>query len=232
MAESLLLVGFGRMNRLVAELAPRYGFVVAGSVDGRTNPDGRALEDERWRGVAVAVDFSVGEAVVQNLPRLAALGIPVVVGTTGWNAAEAELRRVVASSGIGVVVAPNFSLGAAVLEAALERAASLMAPYADYGAWIHEHHHAAKRDAPSGTALALQAALARAGYRRPVDVSATRAGSAPGTHTVGFDGPAEAVVLTHTVRDRAAFAHGALVAARWVIGRRGWFTMRDVLGWS
>ena len=99
-----------------------------------------------------------------------------------------------------------------------------------YGAFIHEAHHAAKKDAPSGTALALRGALERGGLSRGVDVSSTRAGFIPGTHIVGFDGPAETLTLTHTVRDRATFAHGALVAARWVRGRQGWFTMRQVLG--
>lgn len=232
MGDPLLLVGFGRMNRLVAALAPLYGFEVAGVWRRSTEPCVRALEDEAWRRAKVAVDFSAADAVPENLPRLAALGIPVVVGTTGWQAAEAEMRRVVEAAGIGVVAAPNFSLGAAVLETVAERAAALLAASADYGAWIYEHHHAQKRDAPSGTALALQAAVRRGGYDRAVDIASTRAGSMPGVHTVGFDGPAETVTFTHAVRDRAAFARGALLAAHWVMGRRGWFTMRDVLGWT
>ncbi|OFW09150.1 MAG: hypothetical protein A3H96_25255 [Acidobacteria bacterium RIFCSPLOWO2_02_FULL_67_36] len=105
-----------------------------------------------------------------------------------------------------------------------------MAPHAAFGAWIHEAHHAAKRDAPSGTALLLEKALKRGGYERPIDIASTRAGSIPGTHTVGFDGPGETITLTHTTRDRSGFARGALEAARWVHGRSGWFTMNDVLG--
>jgi 4-hydroxy-tetrahydrodipicolinate reductase len=99
----------------------------------------------------------------------------------------------------------------------------------DVGAWIHEAHHAAKKDAPSGTALLLLDAMRHAGYERAVDVSSTRAGSIPGTHVVGFDGPAETVTLTHTVRDRSVFAHGALEAAKWLKGRRGWFSMADMI---
>jgi 4-hydroxy-tetrahydrodipicolinate reductase len=105
-----------------------------------------------------------------------------------------------------------------------------MASRPDFGAWIHELHHAAKRDAPSGTALALQEAMRRGGYTRPLDVASSRAGAIPGTHTVGFDAPSETITLTHTVRDRGTFARGALVAARWLKGRRGWFTMHDCLG--
>ena len=109
------------------------------------------------------------------------------------------------------------------------KAARRFQPHAGYGAWIHELHHIHKKDAPSGTALMLQGAMRSAGYTRPIDVSATRAGHIPGTHTIGFDGPSETVTLTHTVRDRGVFAHGALEAARWLVGRRGWFTMRDFL---
>ena len=126
--------------------------------------------------------------------------------------------------------AANFSLGVNLFQAVVERSAALFARYDDFGAWIHEGHHAAKQDAPSGTAVALLAAMRDAGYARGIDVASTRAGRMPGMHTVGYDGPFDTVTLTHTARDRATFARGALEAARWVRGRRGWFTMRDVLG--
>jgi 4-hydroxy-tetrahydrodipicolinate reductase len=180
--------------------------------------------------VSVAVDFSTPEATLATAPRLAALGVSLVVGTTGWQAQESELRDAVARSGTGAVVSANFSLGANVLEALSESAARQLAGAEGFGAFVHEAHHQAKKDAPSGTALMLRRAIERGGFPRPVDVSSTRAGFIPGTHRVGFDGQAETLELVHTVRDRATFAHGALAAARWVVGRRGWFTMRDVLG--
>ena len=99
-----------------------------------------------------------------------------------------------------------------------------------FGAWLHEAHHHKKKDAPSGTALLLKRAMEQSGYSLPIDVSSTRAGHEPGTHTIGFDGPAESITLSHSARDRTAFARGALTAAKWVHGKRGWFTMRDVLG--
>ncbi len=162
--------------------------------------------------------------------RLAARRTNVVIGTTGWSDREAEVRQTAAAAGIGVVAAPNFALGVNLFLALAERAAELMAPQGDFGAWIHEAHHAAKRDAPSGTALSLEAAVRGAWYARPIDVSSTRAGSIPGTHTLGFDAAAETITLTHTARDRSGFARGALQAAKWVHGRSGWFKMRDVLG--
>jgi 4-hydroxy-tetrahydrodipicolinate reductase len=129
-----------------------------------------------------------------------------------------------------VVAAPNFALGVSLFGALVVRAAELMARRDEFGAWMHELHHGTKRDAPSGTALALLQTMRDAGYTAPIDVSSTRAGAIPGTHTIGFDGGGETITLTHTARDRSIFARGALEAARWVQGRRGWFTMQDVLG--
>lgn len=226
----LLLVGYGRMGRAVEALAPEYGFEVVGRIDSTGHGAGEALTAERVRGAQVAVDFSTAAAVPVNLPRLFRLGLNVVVGTTGWQAEEAAVRVAAEAAGAGVVAAPNFSTGVAIFGALAERAAALFAGRPSFGAWIHEAHHAAKRDSPSGTALALERAMARGGFARPIDVSSTRAGSIPGTHTIGFDGPAETVTLTHATRDRSTFARGALESARWVAGRRGWFTLADVLG--
>lgn len=218
------------MGRLVETLAPAYGFELAGVLDRTSNADARGASAELCRDVPVAVDFSTAEATLATAPRLAAFGVSLVVGTTGWQARESELRDVVARSGVGAVVAANFSLGANVLEALGETAGRLLAGAEAFSAFIHEAHHAGKKDAPSGTALALRRVLERSGFPRPVDMSSTRAGFIPGTHTLGFDAHAETLELVHTVRDRATFAHGALAAARWVVGRKGWFTMRDVLG--
>jgi 4-hydroxy-tetrahydrodipicolinate reductase len=224
----LLLVGYGRMGKLVESLAGEYGCEIAGIVDPLVGKDG--VDSERWKGVEVAVDFSAPDAVMTNVPALARRGFNIVVGTTGWGPHEPELRRVVDAAGVGIVAAPNFSTGVVVFEAVAARAAKLLAPHDDFSAFLYEAHHHAKKDAPSGTALLLKAAMEGAGFSRPIDVSSTRAGHMPGTHTIGFDGPAETITLTHTARDRSTFARGALTAAQWVKGRKGWFTMRDVLG--
>jgi 4-hydroxy-tetrahydrodipicolinate reductase len=213
------------MGRLVEALSPEYGFRVAGTVD----VDNVAQPDS-WPPADVAIDFSLADAVPENFPRLAARGMNVVIGATGWQAAEPGLRAEAETRGIGVVAAPNFAVGVNLFVALVERAAELWRDQPAFGAWIHELHHAAKQDAPSGTALALESAMRTRRYEHRIDVSSTRAGSIPGTHTVGFDGPAETITLTHTTRDRAVFARGALQAAQWVQGKRGWFTMRDVLG--
>lgn len=227
---NLLVVGHGRMGRLVEALAPSYGFTVAGVLGSSENAGAVAIDADRCRDVSVAIEFSTPGAVIDNVRALAAARVNTVVGTTGWRVHETSVRGLVEQAGIGVVVAANFSLGANVLEAVSSYAATLMRGHDEYGGFLHEQHHAAKRDAPSGTALTLVDAVKLADPGRTMDVSSARAGHIPGTHTVGFDGPAEQITLTHLVRDRAAFAHGALVAARWIVGRTGWFTMRDVLG--
>ena len=226
----ILLVGYGKMGQLVGELAGQYGCDIAGVVDPLSPAHSGPIDDDRWSGVDVAIDFSSPDAVPQNLPALVRRRLNTVVGTTGWGRHEAAMRQIVDRSGIGVVVAPNFSAGVVLFEAIVARASALLASQADFGAWLHEAHHATKKDAPSGTALMLKRAMEEAGYSRPIDVSSTRAGQIPGIHTVGFDGPAESITLSHAARDRSAFARGALQAARWIQGRKGWFTMHDVLG--
>jgi 4-hydroxy-tetrahydrodipicolinate reductase len=226
----LLLVGHGKMGRMVQSLAQEYGATVAGIVDPLSKSHSAPIDDPRWSDVDVAVDFTAPDAVLVNVPALARRGINVVLGTTGWQAHEPALRKAIADAGTGIVAAPNFSTGVVLFEALAAEAARLFAAHQDFGAWLHEAHHAMKKDAPSGTALLLKSSMQAAGYARPIDVSSTRAGHIPGIHTIGFDGPAESITLSHSARDRTAFARGALLAAAWVQGKHGWFTMHDVLG--
>jgi 4-hydroxy-tetrahydrodipicolinate reductase len=214
---------------MVESLAPEYGCEIAGIVE-IDNASRLEKSLPEWGQVDAAIDFSFPDAVPVNVPVLARLGINVVIGTTGWSSREAEVRKAVGDAGTAVVAAPNFSTGVVLFEALVARAAKLFAAQDEFGAWLHEAHHAMKKDAPSGTALSLKRVMEEAGFPRPIDVSSTRVGYVPGIHTVGFDGPAESITLTHTARDRSAFARGALGAARWIKGRRGWFTMYDVLG--
>lgn len=217
----VLLVGRGRMGRLVESLASEYGIDIVGVVgrDSAGEPDG-------WPQADVAIDFSTAQAVPYNARALAAHGVSLVIGTTGWQQEEPALRRDLAVRPIGVIAAPNFAIGVNLFLEIASEAARLLADRG-FGSWIHEAHHAAKMDAPSGTALAIQRVVTAAGHG--VDVASTRAGFIPGTHTLGFDSAAETITLTHVARDRTAFARGALEAARWIHGRRGWFGMKDML---
>ncbi len=222
----ILLLGHGRMGTLVEALAPEYDCEIVRVI---TRAEGAAAIDALADRVDVAIDFTLPDAVPANVAALARKAVNVVIGTTGWQAREAGVRAVAAQAGIGVLAASNFSIGLHIFRKAVAQAAAGFAAHEAVGAWIHEAHHVMKKDAPSGTAVTLKQAMTDAGYARPIDVSSTRAGSIPGTHAVGFDGPSETVTLTHTVRDRAVFARGALEVARWLVGRKGWFTMDDYL---
>jgi len=219
----LLLIGHGRMGRLIETLAPEYGFQIAGVI-------ARENAARTWPDADVAIDFSIAEAVPATFEQLAPRGTPLVIGTTGWQDRERDMRDAAARHGLGVVAAPNFAIGVNLFLALVERAGALMAGQTAFGPWIHELHHVAKKDAPSGTALGMERALRQGGYTRDVPIASTRAGMIPGTHTLGFDAASETITLTHAARDRAAFARGALEAARWIQGRQGWFGMKDVLG--
>ena len=217
----LLLVGYGKMGRFIEELAPAHGCEIADRIDvGKGN----------WQASAdVAVDFSTADALRANFGRYVERKLPAVIGTTGWSAHEGELRAQAERAGLGVVAAANFSIGVNLFQLIVAQAARAFQAQEQYGAWIHEAHHATKKDAPSGTALALRDTMTGASYGRPINMSSTRAGTIPGVHTVGFDGPSDTIELTHTARDRRGFAAGALVAAKWIHGRSGWYTMQDVL---
>lgn len=216
----LLIVGYGKMGHMVEQLAVEQGIDVAGRVD-HDRPE--------WTDADVAVDFSTADALAVNFSQYTRRRMPVVVGTTGWGEHLARLRAEAEQAGLGVVASANFSIGVNIFELVVAEAARLMQHQVQYGAWIHEAHHAAKRDAPSGTALLLRDAMIDAGFSRAIDVSSTRAGTIPGVHTIGFDAASDTIELTHTARDRRGFAAGAVLAARWIQGRRGWFSMQDVL---
>jgi 4-hydroxy-tetrahydrodipicolinate reductase len=216
----LLIVGYGKMGRLIEQLADETGFTVAGRID---------VGRPEWADADVAVDFSTAEALLNNFGQYVQRRLPVVIGTTGWSDHAARLRGEAERARLGVVTSPNFSIGVNIFQLVVAEAARLMSAQEQYGAWIHEAHHATKRDAPSGTALLLRDAMVGAGFGRSIDMSSTRAGAIPGTHTVGFDAASDTIQLTHVARDRRGFAIGALLAAKWIQGKHGWYSMADVL---
>ena len=201
------------MGRLVAERAGAAGVAVVGAHGAGPLPEGA------FGGATVAVDFSVADAVPDHVAACVAAGVPVVVGTTGWADRLGEVTRAVEEGGGTLVYGANFSVGVHVFYRLADRAAEWFARAGGYAPFIEEQHHAAKRDAPSGTALDLRRRVAARFPGDPLDVAVTRAGSIPGTHRVGFDGPPDTVLLTHTARTREGFADGALLAARWLAAR-------------
>jgi 4-hydroxy-tetrahydrodipicolinate reductase len=226
---NLAIIGYGKMGRLVETLAHEYGFEVPLRLDIEDNADAQGITAQRFRGIDVAVEFSAPTAVAANVARLASLGVNTVVGTTGWTADMDRVKVAAEKGGIGLVWSPNFSVGVNIFMHLVSEASRRLAPYPEFGAWAWEIHHASKKDAPSGTLLKLVERMKSADPQRPVDVSASRAGAHPGTHEIGFDSAAETITLRHTARSREGFARGALQAARWVIGKKGWFEFSEVL---
>jgi 4-hydroxy-tetrahydrodipicolinate reductase len=229
MPKKLALVGYGKMGRLIEQLAPETGFEVVVRLRDADNKSGQGITAEAFRDVDVAIEFTRPEAAFENLKRLAALRVPVVTGTTGWLTHLNEVSQAVQQAGAGLVWSPNFSVGVAVFRKLTEVAAELLRDEPSYGAWAWEIHHDSKQDAPSGTLLQLVQAMRNQGYERPIDVSSNRAGRHPGTHEIGFDSAADTITLRHAARNREGFARGALKAANWLVGRTGVYTFEDVL---
>jgi len=226
---NLAIVGYGKMGRLIERLAPEYGFDAKLRLDVDNNANFEGLTAANFRGIDAAVEFSTPSTAPENIERLARLGINVVVGTTGWFDQLERMRSVVDRGQTGAVWSPNFSVGVSVFSQLVEEAARLLARQPEYGAWAWEIHHATKKDAPSGTLLALLERMHQSGYERPIDASASRAGTHPGTHEIGFDSASDTITIRHTARSRDGFARGALRAARWVVGRKGFFDFREIV---
>ncbi len=225
----LAIIGYGKMGRLIEQLAPEYGFAVALKLDEFNNANFEGLTPENLRGVDVAIDFSIPAAVPRNVEGLAALGVNIVLGTTGWLEHADAVRRAVETGGIGLVWSPNYSVGVNVFFRLVSEAARVLAGQPEYGAWAWEIHHATKKDAPSGTLLKLVEEMKKAGYGRRIDVSSNRAGAHPGTHEIGFDSAADTIVLRHTARGREGLARGALKAAQWVVGKKGFHEFGEIV---
>ncbi len=225
----LAIVGYGKMGKLIEQLAPEYDFEVALKLDEFNNANYSGITRENFTGIDVAIEFSIPEAAIENIERISALGVNLVVGTTGWLKHLDRARAAVERAGTGLVWAPNFSIGVNVFARVVAAAARLLASEPEYGAWAWEIHHSTKKDSPSGTLLNLVDTMRKAGYERPIDTSSNRAGRHPGTHEIGFDSAADTITLRHAARSREGFARGALKAAQWVRGRKGFFEFQDVL---
>ena len=224
----LALLGHGQMARVVEGQAREAGHDIGAVLTSRNASEALRL----LPGHTAAIDFSVPAAVIDHVKAAVAAGVPLVEGTTGWQRDEDEVRRMVEGSGGALICGANFSVGVNLFYRLVANAAQLFRGVAGYDPFIEEAHHARKRDAPSGTALTLQGILSRGlGLEEAtrVPIASTRAGHIAGTHRVGFDSVADQILLVHTARSRAGFAVGALLAARWIVGRRGMYAFADVL---
>jgi 4-hydroxy-tetrahydrodipicolinate reductase len=224
----LAVIGDGKMGQAIKQLAVEKGWQVTALIGERENARGKGITARSLGEPEVAVEFTQPDAAVGNVVASLRAGVPVVVGTTGWYDSLPEVTRIAKETGTSFLWSSNFSLGVNVMIELARYAGTLMRTLEDFDAHIVETHHARKKDAPSGTAIAI-AKAASDSLERPIPTTSVRTGSVPGTHELVFDGAFEQLSLTHLARDRRVFAEGALKAADWLIGKKGVFTMRDVL---
>jgi len=218
----LALLGYGKMGRMVEQAALRGGDEIICVIDPAAGSTGKLSEAD------VCVDFTEPGVVIENIKVAAAARVSMVVGTTGWYDRLDEVKLLVEQSGIGFVYGSNFSVGVNLMFKITERAAELFSRFPSHDPFIEEAHHKQKKDAPSGTALSLKR-IAEEKYGREIPTSSTRAGYFPGKHIVGFDSEADTLEIVHTARSRAGFAEGALLAARWIASRKGFFEFSQII---
>lgn len=227
-AHSIAIIGDGKMGQAIRDLAVAKGWNVTAFIGERESAKGRGLTRTTLSGAEVAVEFTEPAAAVANIKATLRAGVPIVVGTTGWYEDLTEVTTVALEADTPLLWSPNFSLGVNVLIELARYAGTLMRPLEEFDAHIVETHNRKKKDAPSGTAIAI-AKAASDGLDRPIPTTSIRTGSVPGTHELIFDGTFEQLTVSHVARDRRVFAEGALTAAEWLIDKKGVFTMRDVL---
>ncbi len=224
----IALLGYGKMGKLVEQIALREGWEVGPRLDIGDNVQGSGITRTSMSGVDVAVDFSQPDAVIANIEAASRAGVTIVVGTTGWLNDRARIQRRVEQTAIGLVYGSNFSIGMNLFFTIVSHAAQVIAKIPQYEAFLEEQHHRAKKDAPSGTALTLAELMRPYFKNQEPGISSVRAGYIPGNHIVGFDSEADTILLEHRARSRQGFAEGAILAARWIAGKKGFYEFHDV----
>ncbi len=238
------LLGYGRMGREVEAVALERGHTIAARYTSHHQvPDDISLSGE-LAGVDCLVDFSVPASAPRHIRLFGSLPVPLVVGTTGWHDQIPALTELVRHHDGALFYASNFSIGAQIFLSAVTAAATLIDRFPEYDIAIHETHHRLKKDAPSGTALTIARGILDSVKRKTsiltsldghqaepheLVISSARVGSVTGTHSILFDSSVDSIQIVHTAHNRRGFALGAVVAAEWLVGRKGVFTMEDLL---
>lgn len=227
---AIAIIGDGKMGRTIGQMVQERGWHLTAMLGQEHNRDGAGITRRALGDPDVAIEFTEPASAVSNIMACIHEGVPVVVGTTGWYDALPMITETANEEGATLLWAPNFSIGVTLFVELARRAAEIMSR-SEFSAAMVETHHSAKKDAPSGTALAIAKAM-EGSLGKPLPVTSVRTGSVPGTHEIIFDGPFEQITMRHEARDRRVFADGALRAAQWLKGKKGVYTMRDVLGFT
>src|SRR3954466_2083901 len=225
----IAIIGDGKMGQAIRDVAIAKRWTVTAVIGEKESQNGAAINARLLGNPEVAVEFTQPDAAAANIRAALRAGVPVVAGTTGWYDSLPEVTRIAKETGTALLWSPNFSLGVNVMIELARYAGTLVRALEDFDAHIVETHHNKKKDAPSGTAIAIAKAASDA-LDRPIPTTSVRTGSVPGTHQLIFDGKFEQLSIIHDARDRRVFAEGALSAAQWLIDKKGVFTMRDLLG--
>jgi len=241
----VLICGYGRMGKEVEKILHQRGHEIAARVDPAPGlGDQSEITEDLLSGVDAVIEFSLAEGVVDNARMYAASGTPAVVGTTGWTDHVDEVRRLVSQHESAYLRGSNFSIGANLFMTIVAQASAMIQPFGDYDIMVHEYHHKFKKDSPSGTARSIAEkilenlkrkttvvtdALQREIKPEELHVSSTRGGSIPGIHRVTMDSPADTIEISHSARNRSGFATGAVLAAEWLQGKTGFYTVDDFI---
>jgi 4-hydroxy-tetrahydrodipicolinate reductase len=222
----LLILGRGKTGSLVAEIASQRRHKVR-DVGAAGNAGGAALTPEKLRDIDVVIDFTTPQCVIGNIEACVRAGKNMVVGTTGWYAQLDRIKELVRAQELGFLYAANFSVGVNLF-LDITRAAAAALKY-DYSGQIFERHYAQKKDAPSGTAIAIQQVMHQAsGTPEPLEIISFREGEVVGMHEAVLESSADRIYLCHDAKSRQGFAEGAVRAAEWLIGKKGFYDFRDV----
>lgn len=224
----IALIGYGAMGKLIRRLAEEKGHEVVVVIDESFADSSAESLAAKLSGAEVAIDFTVAEAVKRNVSACVLANIPLVEGTTGWNKDREAIESIVSEGNGAFVFGANFSIGVNLFYKVANFAAELFSKFPEYETFLEEQHHSRKLDAPSGTALKIKDIVAEH-IKKDFTVTATRAGNIPGTHRLGFDGPADQILLEHTARSREGFAFGAITAAEWIVGKKGFYEFSEIL---
>lgn len=241
---NIALIGYGKMGKEVEIVAREKGIKIVSILTEENNTGGLGITRDSLKGADVCIDFSVPSAVVENIEAVAECGKSIVVGTTGWHDKLDHVRKLVKDKKIGFLYASNFSLGVNIFSQIVMDASHIFDKYPDYDVSMHEIHHTGKTDSPSGTALSLGYVILQSLKRKTeilhetshgrikpnqLHITSTRVGNVTGTHSVAFDSEYDSIEFVHRAKNRRGFAVGAVVAAEWLKGKKGFYTMRDVI---
>ncbi len=242
---NIAIIGYGNMGKMVEQAALSRGHAIKSIIDPKEQKATHSeINSSALKNVDVCIDFTLPAVVLENIRKVSGLKKNIVVGTTGWNDKAEEAKGIVAENKIGLIYASNFSIGVNIFYRIVENAAKIFNRFDDYDSYVYELHHRRKHDAPSGTAKSIGEILVKNLDRKKallfeqlnrkinddeLHVASIRAGAIPGTHVVGFDSEADNIEMRHEARSRKGFAVGAVLAAEWIHGKKGFYTINDMM---